>query len=106
VPLSGARTERLHSVHFSLIDLLKVDIEGAEIEVFGACPWITKVRAIAIELHDRIRPGCTSVVKTAARDMRCDEHGEVTFFVREEDTFRYSADLLAGKSAEAGSTAA
>ena len=91
---------------FSTIDLLKVDIEGAETEVFGACPWITKVRAIAIELHDRIRPGCTSVVKTAAGDMRCDEHGEVTFFVREQEAFRYSTDLLAGKSAEAGSTAA
>ena len=39
------------------IDLLKMDIEGAEIEVFESCPWIKKVQVLAIELHDRVRPG-------------------------------------------------
>jgi FkbM family methyltransferase len=35
------------------LDLLKVDIEGAEIELFKyGAPWLTKVRHIAIELHD------------------------------------------------------
>jgi FkbM family methyltransferase len=34
------------------IDLLKVDIEGAEKEVFGAnCTWLSGVRNIVIELH-------------------------------------------------------
>lgn len=34
------------------IDLLKCDIEGAEQELFGECaPWISRVRAIVIELH-------------------------------------------------------
>jgi FkbM family methyltransferase len=43
------------------IDLLKLDIEGAELELFsrGAAKWIDQVRFIVIELHDRYRPGCT-----------------------------------------------
>ena len=42
------------------IDLLKIDIEGSELELFsdGAELWVDHVQAIAIELHDRIRPGC------------------------------------------------
>jgi FkbM family methyltransferase len=42
------------------IDILKVDIEGAECELFnsGAHAWIGAVGQIVIELHDRLRPGC------------------------------------------------
>jgi FkbM family methyltransferase len=61
------------------IDLLKMDIEGAEVEVFESCPWIENVRVIAIELHDRVRTGCSSAVRSAARDLHCDQQGEVTF---------------------------
>jgi FkbM family methyltransferase len=64
----------------SSIDLLKLDIEGAEIEVFESCPWIKNVHVIAIELHDRVRPGCSSVVKRAAIGLCCEQRGEVTFF--------------------------
>ncbi|HWY53268.1 MAG TPA: FkbM family methyltransferase [Terriglobales bacterium] len=67
------------------IDLLKVDIEGAEVEVFESCPWISNARVIAIELHDRVRPGCSSVVTSAAKDLHCDPRGEVTFFVRQRE---------------------
>ena len=87
------------------IDLLKVDIEGAEVEVFEACPWITNVRVIAIELHDRVRAGCSSVVKTAATDMHCTQQDDVTFFVRKQEVSHYSSDLPALKSAAAESTA-
>lgn len=35
------------------IDLLKVDIEGAEARIFrGPCEWLRRVRALVIELHD------------------------------------------------------
>jgi len=89
------------------IDLLKVDIEGAEVEVFESCPWIGNVRVIAIELHDRLRSQCSSVVKSAAKDLHCDQRGEVTLFVRQqEDASRYFADLPADKSAAAESTSA
>jgi FkbM family methyltransferase len=89
------------------IDLLKVDIEGAELEVFESCPWIRDVRVLAIELHDRVRPGCSSVVKNATRDLRCDQQGEVTFFSQPVDADgHYSTDLLADRSARPGSSAA
>ncbi|HEY8898360.1 MAG TPA: FkbM family methyltransferase [Niastella sp.] len=42
------------------IDILKIDIEGAEKELFtyNYESWLPKVRCIVIELHDSYRPGC------------------------------------------------
>lgn len=42
------------------LSLLKLDIEGSEIEIFDDefAAWINKTKVIAVELHDRIRPGC------------------------------------------------
>lgn len=42
------------------IDLLKIDIEGSEKELFGASnidEWLCKVRVLIIELHDRMKLG-------------------------------------------------
>jgi FkbM family methyltransferase len=50
------------------IDILKVDIEGAERELFAAPDakkWIACVREIRLELHDRIVPGCEEAVERA-----------------------------------------
>ena len=47
---------------FAEIDLLKIDIEGAEKEVFGAKNvehWLPKVKVLVIELHDRMKRGCS-----------------------------------------------
>lgn len=46
------------------IDLLKIDIEGAEKEVFEANYdyWLPKTRAVIIELHDRMKPGSSRSV--------------------------------------------
>ncbi len=42
------------------IDVLKVDIEGSEREVFSdTSAWLERVDAIIIELHDRLKAGCT-----------------------------------------------
>ena len=44
------------------IDLLKMDIEGAEFEVFTsphAADWIRRTSLIMVELHDRITPGAS-----------------------------------------------
>lgn len=44
---------------FARVDLLKLDIEGSEFEVLaGSEVWLARVKAIAIELHDWIKPGC------------------------------------------------
>jgi hypothetical protein len=50
------------------IDLLKLDIEGAEKDVFEAADlqWMDRVRTIAVELHDRMRPGCGHAFFTAS----------------------------------------
>ena len=41
------------------IDLLKLDIEGAERDLFIDRPkWVSSTRVIYAELHDRIQPGC------------------------------------------------
>jgi FkbM family methyltransferase len=41
---------------FETVDLLKVDIEGAEVELFrGGLDWLPRVRAVAIEFHGDAR---------------------------------------------------
>jgi FkbM family methyltransferase len=65
------------------LDLVKMDIEGAEKEVFEAGDWIKKARSLMIELHDRYRTGCSEVVYSAAQGFSKSERGETTFFVRE-----------------------
>ena len=48
------------------IDLLKLDIEGSELEVFQEnTGWLDKVTAINIELHDHIKPGCSNAFEAA-----------------------------------------
>lgn len=43
-----------------IIDILKMDIEGAEKEIFslGDLGWLKSVRVIMIELHDKHFAGC------------------------------------------------
>ncbi len=43
------------------IDVLKMDIEGAEKEVFSAADlsWLDQVRCLIVELHDFMREGCS-----------------------------------------------
>lgn len=44
---------------FDKVDLLKVDIEGSEIELFsGDRNWLQRIRAIAIEFHGNSRAIC------------------------------------------------
>jgi FkbM family methyltransferase len=43
------------------VDLLKIDIEGAELELFSNDPsWLDRVEYMAVELHDRFKPGCSA----------------------------------------------
>lgn len=55
-------SQLLKQTGFDEIDLLKVDIEGAEKEIFGASDvdeWLSKVKVLTIELHDRMKRGCS-----------------------------------------------
>lgn len=55
----GLTIDRIMEHHvIDHIDILKLDIEGAEKEVFeDAFPWIDKVGMIIAELHDKLKPG-------------------------------------------------
>ncbi len=63
----------------STVDLLKIDIERAEMSVFGesACSWLTRVRNLCIELHGK---DCEAVFFAALKDFDYElEHsGELT----------------------------
>ena len=71
------------------IDLLKLDIEGAEWELFSTdCEsWLNKVQVIAIELHDRYREGCSKVFYSAIikRKFKQEINGE-NIFIKFENT--------------------
>jgi FkbM family methyltransferase len=59
---------RIRSGH-ERIDILKLDIEGAERELFSApCrSWLALTNVMIIELHDRIKPGCSEALEHAIR---------------------------------------
>ncbi len=63
--------ELLKQSEYDFIDILKMDIEGAEKEVFSvnAKDWIGKVKAIFVELHDYMIPGCEEALNSATRDI-------------------------------------
>lgn len=53
------------------IDILKLDIEGSEKALFeGDIDWVRHTRAICVELHDRIVPGCTEAFEAATMGRR------------------------------------
>lgn len=66
------------------VDLLKVDVEGAEKEIFeSSAAWIQSIDAIVIELHDRYKPGCNRAFFTAIPSLPCEQSiGENVFVWR------------------------
>jgi FkbM family methyltransferase len=68
------------------VNLLKLDIEGSEKEVLSnAIPWIDRVDAISIELHDRFKPGCSRAFFGAVADFPIElRRGEKILVMRSE----------------------
>lgn len=67
------------------VDILKMDIEGSEVDVFQSSEkWIEKCNVIMVELHDRLKPGCTEALEAALKGgvWIKQQKGEITFFVR------------------------
>ncbi|MDD4251013.1 MAG: FkbM family methyltransferase [Candidatus ainarchaeum sp.] len=65
--------------NIDVIDILKIDIEGSEKEIFSKnFDWLSKVKLIFIELHENIRPGCTKNFLKAISNYDCkiDKIGE------------------------------
>jgi FkbM family methyltransferase len=71
------------------IDLLKIDIEGSETEVFrhhSTEEWLPRVSMILIETHDGIAPGCSKIVADALAGLfdRSEDCGEYSLYVRRQ----------------------
>ena len=67
------------------IDILKLDVEGAEKDIFSKnIDWIPKVKLIIVELHDRIVPGCSREFFASTSQYKFEEYrkGENFFLSR------------------------
>jgi FkbM family methyltransferase len=73
---------------FEQIDILKIDIEGSEKEIFSRNSenWLKKVKIIVLELHDRLIPGCSDSVYNALKKEEWQEYkkGEKVIFIKKE----------------------
>jgi len=56
-------TEVMDRYRMPIIDILKIDIEGAEYNLFADNPhvWLNKTRCLIIELHDLLSPGTSQL---------------------------------------------
>ena len=74
----------MHQFDLDYVDLLKVDIEGSEQEVFeNASAWIDRIGVIIIELHDNFREHCSRNVYRAVSDFEYESRrGESHLFAR------------------------
>lgn len=64
IPVRGVTLNSImKEYHIDRVDLLKLDVEGAEVEILAGPPdWIKQVDAIWIELHERLKPGCLAAL--------------------------------------------
>jgi len=61
--------ELMANFKINQIDILKIDIEGSEKEVFSHnTDWLNKVRVIFIEFHDRKKAGCRESFSKAIKN--------------------------------------
>ena len=65
-------TDILKKYEREKIDILKIDIEGSELELFSDNYeyWLPKTQVIMIELHDHIRNGCSESFFSALSNYR------------------------------------
>jgi FkbM family methyltransferase len=78
------------------IDILKVDIEGSEKEVFeNSSTWIDRIGVIVIELHDRYKKGCSQAVWRAATEFCYRlQRGDTAILLRKESEEDYSSSKI------------
>ncbi len=77
--------ELLEELGTEKLDLLKMDIEGAEETVFDetAAAWFDRIRVLVVEMHDRHAPTATKnlVRHLASRDFQSHIFGESMFII-------------------------
>lgn len=75
------------------VDLIKIDVEGAEKEIFeGDTSWLRYVKIMVIELHDRFKAGCSEAVFAAVAKHQFEDfiHGENHVFINK--AFKHSSE--------------
>ena len=57
----------MEEMNWKTIDLVKLDVEGSEKEIFtsGYEQWLPHTRVLVVELHDRMKKGCSRAVFNA-----------------------------------------
>jgi hypothetical protein len=71
---------------FPRIDIIKIDIEGSEKEVFTEnYGWLSETNCLIIELHDRMKRGCSTTVFRAVDqyNFSLSLRGENLIFIKE-----------------------
>jgi len=70
------------------IDVLKLDVEGAEKEIFSAScdDWLPRTNVLMVELHDRFRPGASDAFFSVVnmQDFHHAQRGQTLFFIRKK----------------------
>jgi len=85
-PLKGLPMTRILATSgFDTVDILKVDIEGAEVQLFrGDLDWLPRVRAILIEFHENSREECGfDGIMRRHRFRVCDENRHTVLAIRD-----------------------
>jgi FkbM family methyltransferase len=83
--------EILMSKNIEIIDVLKIDIEGAEKDLFEKNyeNWLPKVKIIMVETHDRMIPKCSySVMKSL------NEYNFILYTTTEDTLIYYNMSLI------------
>ena len=60
-------TEIMQKMNWTQCDIVKLDVEGSEKEIFSADyeSWLPKTKVLIVELHDRMKKGCSKAVFSA-----------------------------------------
>ncbi|MGC1472777.1 MAG: FkbM family methyltransferase [Psychroserpens sp.] len=73
--------ELMRNNHIDIIDICKIDIEGAEKPLFEKNYeyWLPRTRCVIVEFHDRWYPGCKDTVMKAINNY------DFTFYIKGEN---------------------
>ncbi|OHD11492.1 MAG: hypothetical protein A2Y34_15160 [Spirochaetes bacterium GWC1_27_15] len=79
----------LNEFKFEKIDILKIDIEGAEKELFSENyeHWLGKTNVLMVELHEGVKKGCEKSLYSAVNNYKWDEitKGDKKVFIRQNN---------------------
>ena len=84
--------EIMQENHWDYVDILKIDIEGSEKDLFASDyqSWLPKMKVVLIETHDRMIPGCAITVINAMESC-----GFILHNTKEGTLIFYSKEVMA-----------